>query len=79
MQQTKDNTPQAVPHRAEVIQLPDLRRKCASDRAVIRRVLNSLDRARYQALCLNCNQAKGRGQECQHQREARALMWQNLT
>ena len=42
------------------------------------RVLNTRDRARYQALCLNCNQAKGRGQECEHQAQARALIWQHL-
>ena len=42
------------------------------------RVLNSRDRARYQALCLNCNQAKGRGVECEHQKEARLLIWQNI-
>jgi hypothetical protein len=46
---------------------------------VYSRVLNSRDRGRYQSLYLNCNQAKGRGQECQHQREARALIWQHVT
>ncbi len=45
---------------------------------IINKVLSSNDRAKYQALCLNCNHAKGNGRECDHQKKVRALIWENV-
>jgi hypothetical protein len=45
---------------------------------IYRKVRQNPDLDRYQLLCLNCNGAKERGRECQHQREARAIIWQNV-
>lgn len=42
-----------------------------------KKVLRCDEPGRYQALCLNCNQAKDRGRECPHQSEARLIFWQH--